>query len=269
MNVNPVPAHQLLCNRRPGVWAGQSGQALAEGVVVMAALLLLWVLSGWLLKMQDLALQVSNASRYAAFDLARYADINRIQFPVPPKAYFTGSGQHWTDLRGRSWLMDERQVTIKGTMGTPLPFGAQPGQSNVLSSTLRGQWALADTGVREVIVMATPKTGIENQPNQIRRQAFIAVNTGFASDDDNVVERIRASELAWAGNERASNGAGKLVAARLMPVDAAWSRPEPEFDWLGPWRQSVPVHHLQSYIPTNIQLPGLAGMPQHSSEEAP
>src|SRR5690554_6275101 len=89
---------------------GQSGQALAEGLVVMAALLLMWVLSGWLLRLQDVALQASNASRYAAFDLARRAQNNDVQFSAAPHVYFSGLGQHWKDQRGRPWLADRSQV---------------------------------------------------------------------------------------------------------------------------------------------------------------
>jgi len=250
------PAALFFCVRR------NEGQALTEGVVVMAALLLLWVMSGWLIRLQDLALQASNASRYAAFDLARQANTDHVQFAASPHVYFSGLGQQWRDLRGRSWLANERAVRLSGQLGTPLPELAQPGGANALASTLRLQWALADTGVREVTVTVAPKTGIANQPEYLQRQAFIAVNAGHASDDGHVVRRVRASGLAWAETEQASRHVGLSMGARLQPLDDPWSRPEPTFDWLKPWQHNVPSLHLQDHAPS---FP--SGLPSWSSGE--
>lgn len=252
-------AIKLPCARR------NDGQALAEGVVVMAVLLLLWVMSGWLLRLQDLALQASNASRYAAFDLARQANADQIQFSTSPIAYFSGKGQQWRDLRGRSWLADERSVQLRGKRGTSLSALAQPGGKHALASTLRQQWAFADTGVREVTITVSPETGVANQPESIKRQAFIVVDTGHASDDSHVVRRVAASDLAWAQTEQQSRNAGQALAARLQPLDIPWSRPEPTFDWLRPWQHDVPSVHLQGQV-----SPLTSGfLPRLPSGEAP
>lgn len=232
-------AARFLCLR------SSAGQALVEGVVVMATLLLLWLMSGWLFRLQDLALQATNASRYAAFDMARLAHGNRAQFATSPDIYFSGKGQQWRDLRARSWLRGDQAVKLSGALGTPLPELAQPGGTDNLAVTLRSQWSLADTGVREAAVTVAPQTGMANQPGRIQRRAFIVVNTGYAGNDEQVVRRAGASDLAWAQPEQSSRNIGQALASRLQPLDAPWSRPEPSFNWLAPWQHEVPSRHLQ------------------------
>src|SRR5690554_6440980 len=103
------------------------GQALVEGVVVLLVLVALWVSAGWLFRLQDMALQASHGSRYAAFSAARGVDDQRVQATVRQR-YFSGPSHQWRTLSGRQWLAAGRPEVLASSSHTPiLTANAQPG----------------------------------------------------------------------------------------------------------------------------------------------
>ena len=67
-----------------------------------------------------------------------------------------------------------------------------------------------------------------------------------SASDLSVHQRSGSSDLAWREAAEASYESGQKVAEIVAPVDAAWNRPNPIFDWLNPWEGQLPGHHLEA-----------------------
>lgn len=135
-----LPAHALY-----------SGQALVEGLVALSVLLLLWVAIGWLARWQDVALQASNASRFAAFSLTR----NPAAQPLAQSRlhFFSGSSHQWNDRRGRPLLSQDRaEVSFDLRRVPTLAAHAQPGGELAYAQSLRLDWPIEDTGVASAYI---------------------------------------------------------------------------------------------------------------------
>ncbi|CAM5400991.1 type IV pilus modification PilV family protein [Eoetvoesiella caeni] len=266
-----VEALRLGCasSRRAGMAAKrrQGGQALLEGLVAMLILLMLWVGITWLARFQDMALQTSHASRFAAFSLARdpgYASIGAIR-----QSYFSGPGHQWKDRRGRDILAAERnEVVLDITRDARLPSGAQPGGPHAAATTLRQEWRLEDAGIASAVVSVNarrpavsghaalnePGAGLsgglelaqfDSYPLPLVRHTAILLDAGHASSDVGTQVRVAQSDLAWAAAANVSYGLGAKISSAMNTVDGAWRRPQPVFDWLGPWHEIIPEHHLR------------------------
>lgn len=243
-----VPARRL---------SRQHGQALVEGLVVMLVLLSLWVGIGWLGRFQDMALQATHASRYVAFALSRDPDAH----PVTDmrEYYFSGKAHQWSDRRGQRLLspgLDE--VTLRVDRQAALAEHAQPGGTAKDASTLRQQWHIQDAGIlaSHVAVSLLPGHGqapttsvtglsdLDHQQLVMRRHTAILTGAAHASGDAATQQVVADSALGWSKSAGSSYALGNSIATAMSSVDAAWSRPEPIFDWLGPWAGYVPDIHL-------------------------
>lgn len=80
----------------------------------------------------------------------------------------------------------------------------------------------------------------------IQRHTSILTGVAHSSSDLNAHKRTAQSELAWLEATTASYESGNKVADIAGPVDSAWSRSEPVFDWLTPWAGQLPGHHLET-----------------------
>lgn len=236
----------------------QRGQALVEGLVVLLVLLSIWVGIAWLGRFQDMALQATHASRYAAFALSRDPDA-----PVEAdmrRYYFSGSAHQWSDRRGERLLSPGlEEVTLRADRQTVLADQAQAGGPVNNAGILREQWHIEDTGILASNIAVSPLarsgpatatdsfTGLnyfDRQQLVMRRHTAILTGSGHASSDAVSQQVVADSALAWGQSAGSSYARGQSVAAAMSQVDAAWNRAEPIFDWLGPWAGRVPDAHL-------------------------
>lgn len=238
----------------------QSGQAALEALVSMLALAVLWVGVAWLGRIQDLALQASHAARYSAFMGTRH-DSN-----APANggsvASFTDSANQWMDRRGEALHNSVYQdISVSFTRGAPMMAHKQLGGGDRVMTQLRHDWHGADKGVLTAQVHVVPRTIYVQEEGHssllklyqfdkayplIRRHTSIMTGSAHSSADTATVERISNSDLAWSGPARDSYRLGRRVAAAASRVDAGWGRPQPVFDWLQPWADRLPEHHLRS-----------------------
>lgn len=259
--------HAPSCGKGVMAVRRQSGQALLEGMVAMLVLLALWVGVAWLARFQDMALQASHASRFAAFSLARdpgYASIGAIR-----QSYFSGPGHQWKDRRGTEILIAGRnEVVLDITRDARLPSGAQPGADHAGATQLRKEWRLEDAGIASAAVRVTAQRAVEQAQSEtdrpgagdslglglrhfdaysmpLVRHTAILLDAGHASNDRETQVRVAQSDLGWGGAANASYGLGRKISSAMNAVDGAWQRPEPVFDWLGPWHEIIPEHHLR------------------------
>jgi len=239
----------------------QAGQALVEALVVFTVLLSVWVAIAWLGRFQDIALQASHASRFAAFSEARG---ERLQTQMVRQSFFTTPSHRWTDRRGNLLFTaggDELKLDI--VRGNGLDTMAQAGRDAAYAGTLREQWKLADTGIVDARVQvqfpvsaaanaARPDTfmaglrDFDHTYPRLMRHTSILTGAGHASADHEVQERVAGSALAWADAAHRSYGLGGQILSSMQAVDAAWQRPAPIWDWLGAWAGEVPQRHLLS-----------------------
>ncbi|HWK60101.1 MAG TPA: hypothetical protein VNT00_01665 [Eoetvoesiella sp.] len=241
---------------------GESGQALLEGMAVMLALLSLWIGSAWLLRFQDMALQASHASRYAAFSLARHPDYRPAG--VVRQSFFMGPGRQWRDRRGHEILSASRsEVTLQVVRDAQLSSKAQPGGDHADARRLRREWRLEDPGIFSAHVIAAPQAvgAADSLPDasfgaglrqfdayypRLARHTAILSGAGHASGDRDTQARVGQSALAWGDATAASSALGRQIAAALVGVEGAWKRPAPVFDWLGAWQGMVPEQHFSA-----------------------
>lgn len=236
----------------------QSGQAALEAMISALALVVLWVAIAWLGRIQDIALHANHAARFSAFmgsrdDTIPLADQVRTGF-------FSGSGNRWIDLRGEL-LQKSVYQTIDVTLarGNAVTPEAQVGGSDPDSTQLRQDWGLADPGVLSAQISLAPRhtdgpsaddhsllklAQFDAAYPEIARHVSIMTGAGHSGSDTLAATRIARSALGWSDPTEVSVRQGRRVAFVASNVDAAWNRPDPVFDWLGPWADRVPDHHL-------------------------
>jgi hypothetical protein len=208
-------------------------------------LLSLWVAISWLGRFQDMALQASHASRFAAFSLTRNPD-------APPVVqsrtdYFSGPDHQWMDRRGQSVLSNvlskgHSEVTLKVVRQLALDPGAQPGGVLARAQELRQDWRLEDTGIVKATVVVAPP----HYPALARHTALLT-GAGHAADDIDSQHRLAESPAAWSDSANRSYELGRRIESGVRALDRAWGRSEPHFDWLVPWAGYVPVYHLGEF----------------------
>ncbi len=222
------------------------GQALAEGVVVLLALIALWVCATWLFRLQDIALQATHAARFSAFSAARGDDVTAVA-PKVRQYFFEGPAHQWGTLPGRQWLSPGRDEVVAIRQTSVLPdFTGQPGGGDTAVRALLTDWSVPDNSLITGHVSVQPRplpAGIA--PLLVRRQSIL-VGAGHGKDDANVLARLGQSSTGWSGSANASIGSGQSLAGILQPLDAGWGRAEVRFDWLDPWAGDVPGRYLQS-----------------------
>jgi hypothetical protein len=135
-------------------------------------------------------------------------------------------------------------VSLTITRDSTLPAYAQPGGAGADAQQLRRAWGVEDSGVASAYVAAAPR--FLNQPPLvvIRRHTAILAGAGHAAGDTDVQRRVAGSGLGWGDAAQVSIAVGRHIERRMRPVDDAWGRPDPDFDWLAPWSGNVPAQHL-------------------------
>ncbi|TAL77075.1 MAG: hypothetical protein EPN76_09470 [Burkholderiaceae bacterium] len=259
INARRLSRQALLPGRR--VLARQSGQALLEGAVALLVLLVFFVGCAWLARFQDMALQASHASRFAAFSLSRdpgYSPLETLR-----ESYFSGATHQWHDRRGGSLLSSGRsEVELVIRRSARLAAQAQPGGAYAGVTSLRREWQIEDAGIISASVAVAPSIsaatkplGSNNQVGSLLRQfdayyprlvrhTAILSGAGHAPDDRAVQDRVAQSDTGWSGAAENSYALARQISSGMAGVDKAWRRLTPVLDWLGPLQGHVPEHHL-------------------------
>ncbi len=223
----------------------QGGQALVEALVAMGVLVLLWISMAWLMKYQDMALQASHASRYAAFALTREPPALPLQ--EARDHFFMGQTHQWADQRGEQVLDSVRSdVKLDVARLSPLSGLAQAGAHAAHADGLRKQWHVADQGLVQAQVSVDPENGLYPA---LSRQTTILVHAGHAQGDLHTQQRVADSTIAWRGAADTSIALSQRVAGAMQAVDLAWGREAVNLDWLTPWSGMVPARHTMGETP--------------------
>ncbi|MFA5488301.1 MAG: hypothetical protein WC284_03695 [Candidimonas sp.] len=238
----------------------QQGQAMAEGIVVLVALLSMWVAVSWVGRLQDMALQADHAGRHGAFSLTRQS-VDGLRPSDVLSPYLHVERHRWHDTAGRvlqahdrfgaSWTVDrERQV------GTP----GQIGRDQVHAARLRRDWHAHDDGIYRSRVGVSP--WVDQPPASgvvwwrfsqayptVARSTSIVAGVGHASGDRHAQAVMGGSGLAWVDHARVSRHLSESVTEVMHAVDQPWRRPVPASDWLASWVDLVPDRHVAPALP--------------------
>lgn len=224
---------------------GQCGQALAEGVLALAALTVLFWAIPVIGRYQDIALQTTHASRHAAFSAAQKGVDDTHLLPAIQQRFFAQPHLRWRDASGRPLLDGGINLQLQRTAsGSALQPATPEGQ------TLYRDWRLHDQGVLSARVSTSARDVSRGVfPAFVGTLAFtghtaVLSGAGHAVSDADVQRRVASGDSGWGRAARQSSAAGRAAAQRLRGVDAAWGRAQPSFDWLTPWTALVPQDRL-------------------------
>ncbi len=244
----------------------QAGQALAEGLIVIALLAAFWLALGWLGRLQDIGLAAQHASSLAAFQHARSpaTDQTATRHADSLVRYFSGPAHQWRDLQGlpllpapdaareagkRDTLSSGRaDVNLFIDRATKLSSTAQPGGKAGHSAGLRVDWRIEDEGMLTASVQARTFHTVLGRMSApfITRHTTLLSSAAHASTAAMASQRLAQSGLGWRSAFDPSQHAGRRLRAAIGDIDRAWSRPLPEFNWIDPWSGSVPAGLLRS-----------------------
>ena len=137
----------------------------------------------------------------------------------------------------------------------------QAGGKGSHQQTLRREWEVEDKGIATVAIRTKPQytqvddrsdsamsvglSYLDQQVLNIYRHTSILTGAAHSPSDLSAHQRSGSSDLAWREAVEASYESGKKVADIAVPVDAAWNRANPVFDWMTPWEGQLPGHHLE------------------------
>lgn len=226
---------------------GQRGQALAEGVLGLAVLAVLFWAIPLIGRYQDLALQSAHASRYAAFLLARHPfDASTLRQRVG-EAYFARDEIRWRDASGEALLGRQPDVRIQAPA---LAGVARPGSGRADSARLLEDWRIGDDALVAAAVRTPARNlvafaGLPGSDLVLARRTAILVGAGHASDDGDAQARVRQGGAGWRQAAEQSVAAGQEVAAALSRIDQGWGRAPAGFEWLDAWQGLVPADRLR------------------------
>lgn len=229
-----------------------AGQALVESLVVMLALGGLFMVIPWLGRLQDIALQSTHASRFAAFSLTRDPDLRPLSQIV--RHFFSNPSHQWTRSDGGRLISDGSQVRLSISAPSDPDAAAQPGGVDQEASALRRGLRIDEWGIltAQTSVSISNPMPLPGNVGPARLDAYpplshgvaILVDAAHASDDALAQRRVARSGPGWADMAQTSYSLGRRVAGASGPVDKGWGRDVPLFDWLEPWAGRVPAHHL-------------------------
>lgn len=235
----------------------QGGQAMAEAVISLLVLAVLWAAVVWLGNLQDLALHASSASRYSAFVASRHDEL--LPSSEIDLRFFDQVRNQWVDRSGTPLLESSYQgAHMNWQRAHALPSSDQIGGSMSHAVQLRDEWGLSDPGITTARIVLRPTTSPDASSSRtgllglrqldsfypdISRHTSIATGAGHASDDASTAQRTAASEYGWGAAAGPSYRLGTEIQRAAAGVDSGWNRPSPVFDWLGPWSDRLPAWH--------------------------
>ncbi|MFA5662785.1 hypothetical protein [Castellaniella sp.] len=228
----------------------QAGQALAEALLALGVLGSLWVAIGWLGQLQDIRQQLDHASRHAAFAFA-HQGLAPASIEAQAQQDMAGPGHVWQTRDGLARISGTAALHL-GQTGSPAPV--QIGDPAAVAKALRRELHLGD----EQPWAARISLATRGRPSvlgtladfdlsglRFQRHTAIARGSGAAQADAEVHEILAQSQAAWRTMADSSRTAGYAVAQRMAGVDQAWSRAQPEWDWLASWAGRLPARYLE------------------------
>ena len=230
----------------------QSGQALAEALIVLIVLGSLWVGIAWLGRLQDVSLQLAHASRYAAFAEAHQGrDDTAMHTVIAP--YVDAPGHRWQTRQGLDFLAQDLALAWQ-PVGEPQ--GPQPGDPMAAAADLRRELQLGDPVVWRVAARVRTAghdttagllADFDHLGLSLNRQTAILRGDGAAQGDAQVQAILAGSARAWGDAAAQSRHAGETIFRHAGGVDVAWGRAVPAWNWIDAWTGSVPRPHLQPW----------------------
>jgi|GEM_PF-382399 len=243
--------------------AGQSGQALAEGLVAAALLAVFWIALGWVGRVQDISMSAQHASGFAALLATRtlHPVSDHMAGRAAKTAYFSGPAHQWLAPNGRSLLrgaaggvsqdakagLQNPGVSLLKASDEPLFQERYPGDAGWLPF-MRTDWRGAHAGVAIAHAHA-PIRILPFEPGivlHVRRQVSILRDAGHAGSDAASQQALARARHAWRGAAGQSANVGRHVASVMAPTESGWRRPLPSFDWTSPWEGEVPAAVLRA-----------------------
>lgn len=182
-----------------------AGQALAESIVLLAVLLVFFSCGTWLLRHAGHA-QVLQASAAASMFQQAY------QHASPPVV-----------------AASQQQDLVSGPLST-----LWQGQYEPLH--LGGLTIYGVQASREFAVLP----GLALGPTHLRRHSYWLMSTGHANDDQQVRERLEASESLWGQAAWKSQALLARLGPSYQSMEGYWGRSAPQTDWLKAWQRYVP-----------------------------
>lgn len=234
------------------VAVAQRGQALAEGLVVLLALIGLWLAGLWLARLQNISLQTRHAAAYSAFLSTRTLapfDTGRVRHQ-----FFTTTSQRWVDTAGLPLLARPNDQVSVRLADLNQPEGAAQAAPDALAVALGRELRTYDaggvSGIVRVRPVATAAPAGLVYPAIVRRLAVLQ-GAGHASSDHDAGHRLQQAPLTWGRDAGRSQGIALAVNAAMAQVDAGWSRESFISDWLHAWHERVPDHHVSPVAVTD------------------
>lgn len=215
----------------------QTGQALAEGLAMVPLLALLWIGVTWTGQGLRAGSVAQDEARHLAFLAAARQDT------LHPAAISEAA---------TSWQGAALAARASASRAVPLGDEAQAGGRDGPARQLRHDWGAADAGVLHSVATAQfdPLLGARGRffpgaTTTLQRETWLLTGGAHSGSDAQAQERIARSELGWEAAARLTAQHGRRVADVMRRVDRPWRRPQPDFDWLQPWRGAVPDAVLQ------------------------
>lgn len=199
----------------------QHGQGMAEALLAAAALAGCVHAVAWTARVQFNGLEVSQASRLAAFSAAR----------------------------ARQAVPDDDATAIR--LYRPIGDTARGLPSDAVRGQLAAQWLRVDDSLlaAQARRQVAPNGGWDSvgrdaRPLVLLRHTALAAQAGHATSDALAQQRLAESRAGWSGVADASRGLSRTLRNRAGEVDAAWGGRKPGDDWVSAWQDLVPAGRL-------------------------
>lgn len=201
----------------------QRGQALVEFVVIIPALLLLMISAHWLLSLQHQKSTLQTQAANTAWLLSRLASTDANQQSITQRFYA---------LKANSVGLSLSSLGLKTLDPTEL-----------IAPRLSRELDLKNEGLMQKASYSTLASSLEVKALKLQQSHVVLAGAGHAVSPQWVRRRIENSAVLWASAQRNSRYLGEHITRYSAPVDSAWRRPTPSFDWLKRWEKSVPTRY--------------------------
>lgn len=236
--------------------ANRKGQALVESLLVFIVLISFFIAIPWLGRLIDIGIQQENANRYTAFQWTRrmqQPDILQIK-----QQFFLSDANNWRD-RFSQKIVSEDSIQIHADRHYQLSDDMQPGQQTPFATQLRKEWGVQDQGVVNIASMVTPHyvqhnggenilgvdaSFLERLSLTLHRHIAILIDAAHSVSDKDSHYRTGQSATAWKETAEQSYALGKHIQKYAAGAEG-FDRAQPVFDWLVPWSDKLPQHHLR------------------------
>lgn len=158
----------------------QLGQAMVETIIILLVVASVGVGIAWLSKIQDLALNNTNISSYAAF--ATSFNQNRDDILQNSNTLLSKQSQQWRNHDGSLMLKDSYQgLHLDWARSALSDDNIQIGMHNTHAKKLRKEWLSQDTGILNVSASLSPTN---NEKDNTTRKAVDTPNENGLNNHD-------------------------------------------------------------------------------------